>query len=223
MKLKEMFKGFSLKKMLLTILCAVIVSVFVSATMTFVKDFDTYATYESVGALRENNEKFKEVVNQYDKEVMQGYYDNVEQHKEDWKKDIPTRALTEILLRRAESENRVKVYVTSVVIGIALGSVIYVIAVQKANIKQAIIELLITFAILVAIIVLVNHIYMMILGHFTKNAFETIIDFGGAELYYLEDNTLIIVYIAAAVVLYVGNLIKQKILANKLNRELNNK
>ncbi|MBR4111325.1 MAG: hypothetical protein IKK43_06560 [Clostridia bacterium] len=223
MKLKEMFKGFSLKKMLLTILCTVIVSVFVSATMTFVRDFNTYTAYESVAGLHENHEKFKEVVSQYDQEVIQGYYDNVEQQKEEWEKDIPTRALTEILLKRFESENRVHVYVTSVVMGVALGIVIYVIAIQKANIKQAVIELLIAFAILIAIIILVNHIYMIILGHFTQNAFETIIDFGGAELYYLEDNTLIIVYVVAAVILYVGNLIKQKMLANKLNKELNNK
>ena len=42
-------------------------------------------------------------------------------------------------------------------------------------------------------------------------------------IYDLESNNVLIPYIIVAAVIYIGNMVRQKILTNKLNKELNKK
>lgn len=46
---------------------------------------------------------------------------------------------------------------------------------------------------------------------------------GSTIIYDLESNNVLIPYIIVTAVIYIGNMVRQKILTNKLNKELNKK
>lgn len=217
-------KTFSVKKFLLTILCTVIVSVFIGSSILFVNSVPQWICSEAIDVII-NNEKGSEFL----VEIGNNYqlYEQVEEFsKEDkalYGEDYPSEELLLMQLIYTFSKNKiVQVYSLSVLIGIALGTIIYIVAVQNIKGKQILIELVVAFVVLFIIIMLINLGYEMLINKAIQNANPTDVTYS-TYIYDLENNNILITYIIVATVIYIGNMVRQKILTNKLNKELNKK
>ena len=110
----------------------------------------------------------------------------------------------------------------SFLIGIVLGSIVYIVSIQNAKGKNLILELVLTFIVVVAIMLVLNIGYSWIINKTINQINLTQIDYS-TYIYDLQINNMLISYIIAIVVIYIGNMVYQKVITNKLNKELNKK
>jgi len=215
-------KTFSVKKFLLTILCTVIVSVFIGSTILFVGSVPQWIQSEVITGMEEGSESLIEIGKSY----QVGYEQIEESFKEDktlYGEDYPSEELFLMQLINIFSTNRImQVYSLSFLIGIVLGTIIYIVAVQNIKGKQIIIELVVAFGIIFAIMMLINLGYETLINKAIQSVNPTDITYS-TYIYDLESNNVLIPYIIVAAVIYIGNMVRQKILTNKLNKELNKK
>ena len=219
MEKKKEANKFSIVKLLLTILCTTIVSAFIGFTILFIEVIPSWMISEVVMNLEKDSEVLVEIGKEYEEKLE--LTTESEQGKNG--ENYPSKGiLLYYLTTGAPSRPIVEVYAKAFLIGIALGTIIYIVAVQNRNEKKMIIELIIAFIVLVVIVIFLN------LGY------EAIINKGITELnaeqvkystyiYDLESNEyLLIQYVVVATIIYIVNMIRQKIIANKLNKELKN-
>jgi len=220
--MKNQEKTFSVKKLLLTILCTVIISVSIGSTLLFIYMVPQRIQLEVINVMEKDSETLIGIGKHYKRA-----YDSIE---EDFKKDkalygedYPAEEL--LLLQWTNyfsTEVIMRVYPLSLLIGIGLGFIIYIVAVQNARGKKAIIELVVAFVIIFLLIMLANLAYQTIINKTINSLQPTDVKYY-TYIYDLQNNKLIILYSIAAVVIYIGNIIRQKILTNKLNKALNKK
>ena len=181
----------NVKKLLLTIICTIMVSVFIGTTILFITYIPAWVNLDIVETTDADSEAIKNLGATYEKYVIPELEKQSESYKKIYGKDFPT-------------------------IGLILGIIIYVIAIQKAKGKKLILELLVGFISLVLLIIVLNCGYNLIVNNMVSSEHQIstfIVD--------LEDYTIYISYITIAIIIYVINMIKQKITASKLNKELN--
>ena len=216
------FKTFSFKKLLLTILCTAIVSVFIGTTILFIFSIPNWLQTEVVASMEKDSEALIEMVKSY-QENLEQIQEIFNEDKALYGEDYPTEGIFLFQLINTFSRNRiVEVYTMSVLIGIALGTIIYIIAVQNINGKQMLIELVVAFIVLFVLITLLNIGYEAIINKAISNANATDVKYS-TYIYDLESNNILIPYIIVAIIIYLANMIRQKIITNKLNKQLNNK
>ena len=110
----------------------------------------------------------------------------------------------------------------SFTIGVVLGTIIYIVAVQKTTEKKMVVQLLLAFIILVILMILFNWGYEAIINKAINDIEPTKVQYS-TYIYDIESNNYILIqYIVVAAVIYIINIFRQKIIANKLNKELNN-
>lgn len=215
-------KTFSVKKFLLTILCTVIVSVFIGSTILFVGSVPQWIQSEVITGMEKGSESLIEIGKNY----QVGYEQMEESFKEDkslYGEDYPSEELFLIQLINIFSTNRImQVYSLSFLIGIALGTIIYIVAIQNIKGKQIFIELLVAFVVLFLLMMIINLGYKTLINKAIQSVNPTDVTYS-TYIYDLESNNVLIPYIIVAVVIYIGNIVRQKILTNKLNKELNKK
>jgi len=215
-------KTFSVKKFLLTILCTVIVSVFIGSTILFVGSVPQWIQSEVITGMEEGSESLIEIGKSY----QVGYEQIEESFKEDktlYGEDYPSEELFLMQLINIFSTNRImQVYSLSFLIGIVLGTIIYIVAVQNIKGKQILIELVVAFVVLFILMMLINLGYETLINKAIQSVNPTDITYS-TYIYDLESNNVLIPYIIVAAVIYIGNMVRQKILTNKLNKELNKK
>jgi len=215
-------KTFSVKKFLLTILCTVIVSVFIGSTILFVGSVPQWIQSEVITGMEEGSESLIEIGKSY----QVGYEQIEESFKEDktlYGEDYPSEELFLMQLINIFSTNRImQVYSLSFLIGIVLGTIIYIVAVQNIKGKQILIELVVAFVVLFVLMMLINLGYETLINKAIQSVNPTDITYS-TYIYDLESNNVLIPYIIVAAVIYIGNMVRQKILTNKLNKELNKK
>lgn len=215
-------KTFSVKKFLLTILCTVIVSVFIGSTILFVGSVPQWIQSEVITGMEEGSESLIEIGKSY----QVGYEQIEESFKEDkalYGEDYPSEELFLMQLINIFSTNRImQVYSLSFLIGIALGTIIYIVAVQNIKGKQVFIELVVAFVVLFVLMMLINLGYETLINKAIQSVNPTDVTYS-TYIYDLESNNVLIPYIIVAAVIYIGNMVRQKILTNKLNKELNKK
>jgi len=215
-------KTFSVKKFLLTILCTVIVSVFIGSTILFVGSVPQWIQSEVITGMEKGSESLIEIGKSY----QVGYEQIEESFKEDktlYGEDYPSEELFLMQLINIFSTNRImQVYSLSFLIGIALGTIIYIVAVQNIKGKQILIELVVAFVVLFVLMMLINLGYETLINKAIQSVNPTDITYS-TYIYDLESNNVLIPYIIVAAVIYIGNMVRQKILTNKLNKELNKK
>ena len=116
----------------------------------------------------------------------------------------------------------IKVYTLSILIGVSTGAIIYIISIQRAKGKQLIIELIISLLIVFGLVLFTNLGYEAYINNhvqiFNMTKIRT-----SAYIYELEIKDILISYVIVAIVIYIGNIIRQKILTHKLNKEIENK
>ena len=218
----ERLKTFSLKKLLLTILCTVIVSVFIGSTILFIGSVPQWIQSEIITGMEKGSEALTEIGKSY-----QFTYEQIEESfKEDkalYGEDYPSEELFLMQLLNIFSTNRImQVYSLSFLIGIALGTIIYIVAVQNIKWKQILIELAVAFVVLFVLMMLINLGYETIINKAIQSVNPTDVTYS-TYIYDLESNNVLIPYIIVAAVIYIGNMIRQKMITNKLNKQLNNK
>jgi len=215
-------KTFSVKKFLLTILCTVIVSVFIGSTILFVGSVPQWIQSEVITGMEEGSESLIEIGKSY----QVGYEQIEESFKEDktlYGEDYPSEELFLMQLINIFSTNRImQVYSLSFLIGIVLGTIIYIVAVQNIKGKQILIELVVAFVVLFVLMMLINLGYETLINKAIQSVNPTDVTYS-TYIYDLESNNVLIPYIIIATVIYIGNMVRQKVLTNKLNKELNKK
>jgi len=215
-------KTFSVKKFLLTILCTVIVSVFIGSTILFVGSVPQWIQSEVITGMEKGSESLIEIGKSY----QVGYEQIEESFKEDkalYGEDYPSEELFLMQLINIFSTNRImQVYSLSFLIGIALGTIIYIVAVQNIKGKQILIELVVAFVVLFILMMLINLGYETLINKAIQSVNPTDVTYS-TYIYDLESNNVLIPYIIIATVIYIGNMVRQKVLTNKLNKELNKK
>ena len=215
-------KTFSVKKLLLTILCTVIVSVFIGSTTLFLSSVPQWIQSEVINGMEEGSKSLIEIGKSY----QVGYEQIEESFKEDkalYGEDYPSEELFLMQLINIFSTNRImQVYSLSMLIGITLGTIIYIVAVQNIKGKQILIELVVAFAVLFILMMLINLGYETLINKAIQSINPTDVTYS-TYIYDLESNNLLILYVVIAVAIYLGNLIRKKIITNKLNKQLNNK
>lgn len=215
-------KTFSVKKLLLTILCTVIVSVFIGSTTLFLGSVPQWIQSEVINGIEEGSESLVEIGKSY-----QVSYEQIEENfKEDkalYGEDYPSEELFLMQLINIFSTNRImQVYSLSFLIGITLGTIIYIVAVQNIKGKQIFIELVVAFVVLFILMMLINLGYETLINKAIQSVDPTNVTYS-TYIYDLKSNNVLIIYIVVAVAIYLGNLIKKKIITNELNKQLNNK
>lgn len=213
------FKTFSIKKLLITILYTIIISVFIGTTALFLLSIPEVIQLEVINSLDGDSETLIEIGKVYQEQVDQ-INKKINEEKELYGEDYPA---DEILLYqficKFSTSRIIQVYLFSLITGVILGIVIYIVAIQNIPPKQVFIELVIAFIILVMLIALFNIGYEMFLN-------KSINNIGSTDIKYSTDldiSNIVILYIIIAIVIYIIHMIKQKVLTNKLNKQLNTK
>ena len=215
------FKTFSVKKLLLTILCTVVISVFIGTTVVFIMDIPVGILVDSLSYMNPDSEGLIEIGNEYQKS-LETYTQAIKEKKELYGDDYPAEALfTYQLINWFQIRDIVKIYLISLLIGVILGTIIYIVVLQKTQKKQMIIELIIAFAIFVSFMKILNVGYGVVINKVIQS-----IDSKSIKAYvdtYINTSTLMIIYVIIAIGIYIINMIRQKNITRKLNKELNNK
>ena len=189
----------SLKKLLLTILCTTIVSIFVGNTVLLVDTVPQWLETEKILSINRNSK--------YLIEIGENNQDNVKQLEEKYKEE---RALFG------------EKYPAEMMHLMQTGAIIYIISIQRAKGKQLIIELIISLLIVFGLVLFTNLGYEAYINNhvqiFNMTKIRT-----SAYIYELEIKDILISYVIVAIVIYIGNIIRQKILTHKLNKEIENK
>lgn len=214
-------RKFSLKKLLLTILCTTIVSIFVGNTVLLVDTVPQWLETEKILSINRNSK--------YLIEMGENNQDNVKQLEEEYKEEralygekYPAEMMHFMQIADYFTGRIIKVYALSLLIGISIGTIIYIIAIQRAKGKQLIIELIVSLLIVFGLILFTNLGYETYINNHVQIFNMTKIR-ASAYIYELEIKDILISYAIVAIVIYIGNIIRQKILTHKLNKEIENK
>ena len=227
--MKEVQK-FSVKKLLLTIFCSVLVTVFIGSTIVFIEDVISYLFGEKIGVIELQAEQgdssleelFESSQNYYDifkKGVEKSREKYVESLGEEYANSIPVEGIfLQRLILEIGIETKIKIYVLSVLYGIVLGTAVYIIAVQNVKKQQLIKELILALLIIGLFIVMVN----IIVKKLIFNKIIGINDYHEYNLYDVRSDSIILISTGILFIVYIINIIRQKRITNELNRELNN-
>ena len=217
MKLKEYLKEISIKKLFITILCSIIITTSLSFTIVFIESLSGILVNE---ALSTWNDKMPDEVIEYGKKVEETINKKVQEEKDMYGSDYPSEG---ILFYRAMSNSRenaiVETYKQSILVGIILGTFVYIVWVQKAKKKNLLIESVICGGMMLILVVLVNVIYELVFYVMMKNLGQEAYIYSLNDVYDIKNVAIICVGIFAVV--YVGNYIYQRIMVSRLNKELN--
>jgi hypothetical protein len=209
-------KKFSLKKLLLTILCSIVITTFIGTTYLFITSLAFVENAKFLDYVDTGSEVFKQSMGHYEKI----FNETVNNLKLEYGEDYPAAGVFFNSLVSSGYEHLEKIYIISVIIGILVGSAFYIIVIQNAKGKKLIIELLIALGIILSIIYILNigyeaFIYKATNGYNTNRIIYT------TELYDIDNTNTILIYVVVVAIAYIGNLVYQKIQTNRLNKELN--
>jgi len=211
-------KKFSIKKLLLTILCSIIFTTFIGNTYLFISAIPNWIRGEGTSVLYEENPTlFYETGEKLEKQINE----MIEEEKADKGEEFPALgAFMYLMLLVYPSAPIIRTYVLTFVTGLILGTIIYIVFIQKAKGKKLILELLIAFTTIFLLITLVNKGYELLLNKMLDN--NTASEFTYlTSLYDMDNYGILLPFIAVFGIIYICSLIYQKIQTNKLNKELN--
>lgn len=214
------FKTFSIKKLLTTILYTVIISVFIGTTILFLLSVPEAVQAEMIGYM-EDSEIIMEIGKNYEEQVQQ-IEKHVNESKEIYGEDYPAEGIfLHQFISKFSTDRIVKGYLLSLAIGIVVGTIIYIVAVQKISNKKVIIELMFAFAILLILAIILNVGYEAIVNK-ELNEIATVSEsfYSGMEF---NIKNMLVPYIIIAVGVYIVNMIRQRMITNQLNKKLNKK
>lgn len=215
------FKTFSLKKLLLTVLYTVIVSVFIGTTILFVYSIPQWIQADITFGIDKDSEALIELGknHQYAVELIE---EKTREDKNLYGEDYPAEEILLMhLINIASTGKIVSVYTTSVLIGIFLGTIIYIVAIQNIKGLEMIIELVSAFLVILILITFLNLGYEALINILMSEVQDKDVTYHySTYIYDIESTNILIPYIMVAIVIYVVNMVKQKNITNKLNKQL---
>ncbi len=217
MKLKEYLKEISIKKLFITILCSIIITTSLSFSIAFIESLPGTLVNEAWSTW---NDKMPEELIEYGKNIEETINKKIQEEKNMYGSDYPSEGILFYMAMSKSSEDAiVETYKQSVLVGIILGTFVYIVWVQKAKKKNLLIESVICGGIMLVLVVLVNVIYELVFYVMMKNLGQDAYIYSLNEVYDIRNVAIVCVGIFAVV--YVANYIYQRIMASRLNRELN--
>ena len=217
MKLKEYLKEISIKKLFITILCSIIITTSLSFTIVFIESLSGTLVNEAFSTW---NDRMPDEVIKYGKNVEETINKKIQEEKDMYGSDYPSEGILFYMAMSNSRENAiVETYKQSILVGIILGTFVYIVWVQKAKKKNLFIESVICGGMMLILVVLVNVIYELVFYVMMKNLGQEAYIYSLNEVYDIKNVAIICVGIFAVV--YVGNYIYQRIMVSRLNKELN--
>ena len=222
--LKEVFKGFSIKKYLLCVLLSIIVSTFIGFTILFVTEVPAYTSVEILNELGENSKEINEAGNS-----MQEKYNETKiqfaKEKEMYGEDYPAEGIFLYNITNSYRSYPIcKVYTLALVYGIILGTLVYIIFMQKASGVQMLLETIFCGILIILLIILVNLGYNIAINMILNNIGVTDVKYTfSSYVYDIYSSDTSYIFIGIIGIAYIVNLIFQKILVNKLNKKVEKK
>ena len=210
--MKKIFAGFSFKKLVLCILCTTVVTLAIGFTILFVPLVEESIEMGIIDQLQNDSEVAKEFMNS-----MQENYNNiVEEEKALYGEEYPAGGVLLYGLQHVKTMEIIETYILCLIIGVILGTVIYIVFIQKTKGIQMFLEIIICGIAIIVLIMLVNVIYNGIANAFVNES-DIKIEYTS---YVFDINNIIYIFIGIIVLSYIINLIYQKILSTKLNKKL---
>lgn len=218
---RTIFEGFSVKKFLLCILCSIIVTTFVGFTYLFVREAIVYTQLIILNEVSQDSEMLK-VLGTNMQENVKGMKEEFKSQKEEYGEDYPAEGIFLYrLFATIRSSIICEMYALTLLVGIIVGTAVYIIFIQKAKGVQMLVESVILGMLIIVLIALLNIGYSSLINILVSK----IIGNGDSNLSYaiydIDNSNMLYVFIGTIGIAYIINLIYQKMLAKKLNQKLN--
>lgn len=222
-----MNQKFSVKKLLKTIFISILVTIFIGTTCLCVEGVSSYLWCLKIrdivnnskdlnehNSLLESSIEYSNIFHQGVEKIRNDYEKNF---GEEYSKTFPAEGIfLQMLVNGIGNMSIIHIYTYSALYGVILGTAIYIIIIQNAKKKQLFKELLIAIMILSLLILITNFVIQ-------KLILKNLVGLDEYKKYYLYDNRTILQVLVIIFVIYIVNMIKQRSLVKKLNKELNNK
>ena len=124
-----------------------------------------------------------------------------------------------MVMSKSREDAVIETYKQEVLVGIILGTFVYIIWVQKAKKKNLFIESAMCVGIMLVLVIFVNGIYELFFNAMMKELGHDDYMYSLNEVY--DIGNVAIICVGIFVVVYVGNYIYQRIMVSRLNKELN--
>ena len=117
-----------------------------------------------------------------------------------------------------------KVYTLALLYGTIIGTLVYIIFIQKASGVQMLLETIFCGILIILLIILVNLGYNIAINMILNNIGVTDVKYTfSSYVYDIDSSDTTYIFIGIIGIAYIVNLIYQKILVNKLNKKLEKK
>ena len=166
----ENVEKFSIKKLLLCILCGILLTTAIGMTMLFVENVPPYLEQCILNNIDESSEEFKEyLMNLEEHGNVTDFYNNAE---ENYEEGYPVNGLFQYeitnAIRTLMSQDIVETYVLTFIIGLFLGATVYIVIIQKTKGIKLISQIILVIAIVYLIMLSVNLGFNVIYNRFAK-------------------------------------------------------
>jgi len=215
----ENVEKFSIKKLLLCILCGILLTTAIGMTMLFVENVPPYLEQCILNNIDESSEEFKEyLMNLEEHGNVTDFYNNAE---ENYEEGYPVNGLFQYeitnAIRTLMSQDIVETYVLTFIIGLFLGATVYIVIIQKTKgiklISQIILVIAIVYLIMLSVNLGFNVIYnKMIMDNPYK--MNTTIDYS-SYIYDYFDSRLLTSFAVILSGTVIVKLIREKIVFKK--------
>ena len=202
---------FSVKKLLLTILCSTIISVFIGSTIIFIQSLYSNVEVEIINNLDKNDPIIIQIKDSHEA-IVENIKEEIKKAKIDFGEDYPAEAIFLYNFYNTSANKYLDIYWLSIFIGIIFGIIVYIIAIQKANMKKSLVELLISFILLYLILTIINFGYGFLIKNMinsTGSTSETSLTYV-YDLYYIDIANMIMIYLTLGLIVFIINYIRQK-------------
>lgn len=195
----------SLKKLFLCILVSILIANFIIMGATIIAiTFDHPTSSIEIFKSKISENQLKEQYKEFENKMIQVKESNPEQYDA----DFPIYGMFATILPLTVLGPMVSMYILSIIVGIVVGLMVYLIFIENKKGKQAIIAFTICFGITILL-----YKCLMVISELTSNLIYT--QYEEYEWY-----QLFVGYVITFVVLYIGNMIYQKRITKKLNKKL---
>lgn len=219
--MKNLFKNFKLKKLLQCISYSIIFTTFLGFTFIFINSVFTYSGLVTLSSLDPQSETVISVGKSFE-ESYNFIEEEIQSEKLKYGENYPAAGLYICSMSIYNSTNMIlTVYSIAFLSGITLGSLIYIITIEKATKLNLVIKSIFAFIGIFLLGFTIDFIYTSILHIILKLTNTNFTPEYKTSLYTYSIEELLIPFLVILGIVYILNIIQQCLLTRKLNKELN--
>lgn len=210
---------FSLKKLLLCLLCSVIITTSIGSTIIFIFAIPKWNLSEYIITLGHDPSTAKKLTGGFLERYQETIVEECNRQRELYGDDFPAEAFfTFDLMNFATSDLSIHTYILTFILGIIIGTIVYIVFVQKSKGINLLFSLIFALAIIVALILLVNFSYNTVMTHRLNELSNELNLIYDSPIFNIK--IILLAFLIIFVTIYIINMVHQKIITNKLNKEL---